>query len=103
MVKIRKLLTLKEMEEIAKNATRNSLKMYKKPYDDMRNLTLGTEITNEEGVFELYFATEQPQDAKVISCTRVDRRTGAASVEVFLEKLADHSEVDQNADPHSGN
>lgn len=89
MVKIDKKLKICEMEEIAKRATHDALRSYKKPDDDMRNLTLGTEITNEEGIFELYFAAERPQDAKVITCARVDRRTGAVSVEVFLEKLTD--------------
>jgi hypothetical protein len=89
MVNRKKLLKLKEMEEIARKATQTALQEYKKPDDDMRNLTLGTGITDEEGTFELYFAAERPQDAKVISFARVDRRTGAVSVEVFLEKLTD--------------
>lgn len=101
MVKENKMLNLKEMEEIAKKATRDALQGHRKPDDDMRDLTLGTEITNEEGIFELYFAAERPQDAKVISCARVDRHTGAVSVEVFLEKLADHAETQGGKDTRS--
>jgi hypothetical protein len=95
MVNSVKKLKLKEMEEIAKKATYAALQGYKKPADDMRNLTLGTEITNEEGIFELYFAAERPQDAKVITCARVDRHTGAVSVEVFLDKLANQDAGEQ--------
>jgi hypothetical protein len=86
MVKGVKLLKLKEMEEIAKKATYDALQGYKKPDDDPKNLTLGTGITDDEGIFELYFAADRPLDAKVISCARVNRRTGEVSVEVFLEK-----------------
>jgi hypothetical protein len=82
-----KLLKLKEMEAIAKKATRDALQPYPRlEGSDSENLTLGTQVNDEEGIFELYIAGERPLDARVISCARVNRRTGAVSVEVFLEK-----------------
>ena len=82
-----KLLKLKEMEAIAKKATHDALLPYPQlEGSDSENLTLGTRVTDEEGIFELYIAGERPLDAKVISCARVDRRTGEVSVEVFLDK-----------------
>jgi hypothetical protein len=83
-----KFKKLEEMEFIAKKATHDALLPYPRlEGDDLKNLTLGTRVTDSEGIFELYIAGERPLDAKVISCARVDRRTGAVSVEVFLEKL----------------
>ena len=82
-----KLLTLREMQPIAREATRQALATYKGcPELENKSLTLGERIEGSEGVFELYLAGERPEDAKVISCARVDRRTGAVKVEVFLRK-----------------
>lgn len=82
-----KLLKLKEMEAIAKKATHDALLPYPRlEGSDSENLTLGTQVTDDEGIFELYVAGERPLDAKVISCARVNRRTGEVSVDVFLEK-----------------
>lgn len=86
MVSKVKLLKLEDMETIAKRATFDALQAYARPEGDLDLLTLGTGITDDEGVFELYIAGETPRDAKVISCARVDRKTGAVSVEVFLDK-----------------
>ncbi len=83
----KKLLNLKEMENIAKRATHDALMPYPRLQgSDSENLTLGTQLTESEGIFELYIAGERPLDAKVITCARVDRRTGEVGVEVFLEK-----------------
>lgn len=85
-----KFLKLEEMQEIARKATYKLLEKHKRiERKDLKNLTLGIETTNDEGIFELYIAGARPLDAVVISCARVDRRTGAVSVEVFLEKLTD--------------
>ncbi|MGX9720040.1 hypothetical protein [Stenotrophomonas acidaminiphila] len=87
MMNKERLLTLKEMEVIAKKATHDALMSYPRlEGSDSENLTLGTQLADEEGIFELYIAGERPLDAKVISCTRVDRRTGEVSVEVFIDK-----------------
>ncbi|QDH70175.1 hypothetical protein [Marilutibacter alkalisoli] len=83
----KKLLSLDEMEPIAKEATRRALSEYPEPSkEDQANWTLGKFEAESEGLFEIYIPSEQPLDAKVISRARVDRRTGAVSVEVFLEK-----------------
>lgn len=89
MVNTRKRkLNLSEMEAIAKDATRAALVEYTPPTEeDDKNLTLGSGITDIEGIFELYIAADRPQDAKVISCAKVNRLTGEVTVEVFLQKL----------------
>ena len=84
----RRKLNLSEMEAIAKEATKEALAGYVRPTpEEERNLTLGSGITDTEGVFELYIATDRPQDARVVSCARVDRFTGDVTVEVFLPPM----------------
>ncbi|UZE26164.1 hypothetical protein LOY67_12400 [Pseudomonas sp. B21-056] len=86
---MKKLMSLDEMEPIAKEATRRALNEYSEPLkEDQANWTLGKFEGENEGVFEIYIPSEQPLDAKVISRARVDRRSGAVNVEVFLEKIA---------------
>lgn len=88
MVKTTKLLGLSEMELIAKNATFAALVRYVSPSNEEKAvMTLGKVITDTEGVFELYIAGDRPQDAKVISCAKVNRLTGVVEVEVFLQPL----------------
>ena len=83
----RKLLKLKEMEAIAKRATHDALLPYRPlEWRNSENLTLGTQVTDEEGIFELYLSGETPLDAVVLSCARVNRRTGEVGVEVYLDK-----------------
>ncbi len=85
MTSKKKLLTLREMEPIAREATRKALTPYKGREElEDKNLTLGSGIEGEEGIFELYLAAERPQDARVICCATVDRRTGEVKVEVLL-------------------
>lgn len=84
MVKKQKLLRLQDMEPIAKQATFEALKGYVKPDEGLENLTLGTGISDSEGVFELYISGDRPQDAKVLSRATVSRLTGQVTVEVFL-------------------
>ncbi|TWC23380.1 hypothetical protein FBY06_104289 [Pseudomonas sp. SJZ085] len=82
----KKLMSLDEMEPIAKEATRLALSEYPEPSkEDQSNWTLGKFETEGEGVFEIYIPSEQPLNAKVISRARVDRKTGAVNVEVFLK------------------
>jgi hypothetical protein len=86
MVMKSKLLSLDEMEPIAKEATRRALSEYPEPpKEDQARWTLGKFEAETEGVFEIYIPSARPLDAKVISRARVDRRTGKVSVEVFLD------------------
>lgn len=78
-------LSLGEMETLAREATRAAMVGYRQP-DDIGHLTLGSELSDDLGVFELYIAGERPADARVISRANVDRRTGQVAVQVFLEK-----------------
>jgi hypothetical protein len=83
----KELLRLDEMEPIAREATRWALSEYAKPpVAEQGAWTLGSFDTEVEGLFEIYIPSGQPLDAKVISRARVNRHTGEASVEVFLEK-----------------
>lgn len=84
MVVEMKKLSLAEMEKIAKEATFAALSDYSAPIGRSENLTLGKELTDSEGIFELYIAGDRPQDAKIISCATVDRITGKVQVEIFL-------------------
>jgi len=87
MAVTKKLLRLDEMEPIAREATRRALSDYlEPPKEDQANWTLGKVETDSEGVFEIYIPAERPLDAKVISCARVNRRTGEVDVEVYLNK-----------------
>lgn len=75
------------MEPTAREATRRALSEYPEPSkEEQARWTLGKFETETEGVFEIYIPSERPLDAKVISCARVDRRTGEVIVEVFLDK-----------------
>lgn len=81
-------LSLVEMEAIAKKVTRQALEQYAPiSPEEKANLTLGTGIDDDFGTFELYVATDPPQDAKIISCAKVNRHTGEVTIDVFLEKL----------------
>lgn len=83
----RRRLKLSEMQEIARQATRAALVPYRRlTKEEDANLTLGSGIEGNEGIFELYVAAERPQDAKVISRATVNRETGEVRVEVFIEK-----------------
>ena len=85
MVK-KKLLKLDEMESVARDATRRALSEYPEPSkEEQASWVLGKFELENEGVFEIYIPSEQPQDAIVVSRARVDRSTGEVSVEVFLD------------------
>lgn len=84
----KRTLKLSEMEAIAKEATRAAMVGYVHPtVEEEKNHTLGSGITDAEGVFELYIATDRPEDAKVISCAKVNRLTGVVTVEIFLQSM----------------
>lgn len=84
----KKRLLHREMVPIVDGAFQNTLKAYKWPKLPAENLILGAEITPTEGIFELYFCAERPDDAVVISNVIIDRFTGEVlKMEVFLEKL----------------
>jgi hypothetical protein len=81
-------LKLDEMQEIARKATRTALGQCRRlTAEENVNLTLGSGIEGDEGIFELYLAGQRPQDAKVISRANVNRYTGEVRVEVFLDRL----------------
>jgi hypothetical protein len=83
----KKILSMKEMEPIARKATHDALIEYDEPSKHiLAQWTLGKYETEKEGIFEIYIPAEISIDAKIISCARVDRTTGAVTVEVFLEK-----------------
>lgn len=84
MVTTDKLLALNEMESLARDATRKALaeSAYMLSDDDKRNLTLGSYLNDQYGIFDLYIARERREDAKVISRAFVDRRTGEVEVKV---------------------
>ena len=85
-----KLLDFKEMEPLAQKATYETLKGYlPPPEEDMKNLTLGISDDDDYGLFELYIAAERPEDAKVLTEARVNRRTGEVEVKVFLPRKPD--------------
>jgi hypothetical protein len=86
VVKHNRPLTLGEMESIARDATREALTGYRQT-TNREHLTLGSELTDTQGLFELYIAGERPTDAQVISRAKVDRFSGEVDVEVFLDRL----------------
>ena len=84
-----KLLSLNEMTEIARVATKKELSNYIWPPENMENLTLGSGIEDGFGIFELYFAADLPENAEVLTETKVNRRTGEVAVKVFLPRKSD--------------
>ena len=87
MVAKKNLMSLTAMEQIAKEAMRQALSQYPAPSkEDQATWSLGKFETESDGVFEIYVPSDQPLNAVVISRARVDRKTGKAQVEVFLDK-----------------
>jgi hypothetical protein len=77
---------LDELQEIARLATYDALKEFGPlPAEWKANLTLGAGIDEDYGVFELHVAAERPENAIIISSTRVHRKT--RSVEVTISNL----------------
>ncbi|MCD9116906.1 hypothetical protein [Pseudomonas bijieensis] len=83
-----KIKELDELKELARLATYEALKGYEPlPEEWEKNLTLGTFFDDEHRVFELYVASEKPEDTIVISSARVNRLT--KSVHVTVSNLAE--------------
>jgi hypothetical protein len=82
MAAMTKLMNLKQMEPIARDATRRALEGVELASDVRERVVLGQFLEPECGVFELYIPGARPTDARVISVARVNRRTGEVSVEV---------------------
>ena len=80
-----------ELQEIARIATRAAFEEYERiPAEWEKRLTLGTFFDDDDRIFELYIAGEQPSDAVVISSARVNCKTKNVSVIISnLEKRAE--------------
>lgn len=77
-----KLMNLKQMEPIARDATKRALEGVELAQDVRDRVVLGQFLEPEHGVFELYVPGDRPTDARVISVARVNRETGEVNVEV---------------------
>jgi hypothetical protein len=83
----RKKLSLSRLEESAKAATNIALQM-RPPIRRPEHLTLGKHWEGDTAVFELYIAKDRPEDAIVLTETRVNAFDGRVeSVHVFDEAL----------------
>ena len=88
MVEKSKKLSMRQMEEFAKKATWNALASYPAPpKNEQEKWVLGKYETDMEGIFEIYIPAEKVEDATIISCAKVNRTTGAVTVEVFLSQI----------------
>ena len=98
----KKRLTIRDMEPIAREVFRSILRSHKLPELPIQNLIFGAGITSTEGLFELYFCAERPEDAVVITSTVIDRYTGEVlKVEVFLEKREEDESSLSEVNPSS--
>lgn len=81
-------MKLEELTERARIAVREAMKKWPPvPEHLRRNLVVGTEFAGDDRVFELYVATEPPEDAIVLARVTVNSATGAVGpVEVFPER-----------------
>ena len=81
----RKRLDKMTMEMIARDATKNALQNHEwiTPEQEI-NLTLGTGIEENVGIFELYLASDRPRDAIFLTRATVSRIDGSVEVKVFL-------------------
>ena len=80
-----KLLSSKECEPIAREATREALVDYKTPENVKAALVLGIYDREDAIEFELYVPAKRPQDTIGIIRTVVDRRTGLATAKVLRD------------------
>jgi hypothetical protein len=87
MVAMNKVLTLDEMEPIARDATRRALEGL--PLDQVvrSKLALVWRLEGDQGVFELVIPGARPADAKVVIIARVDSRSGSVDVVVNRDVL----------------
>jgi hypothetical protein len=81
-------IPLATLEEAARLATRTALEPFMRIPDGVE-LTLGTFWEEDEVVFELYIAKDQPRDAVVLTQARVNQYDRQVrSVRVFEEAMA---------------
>lgn len=81
-------IPLATLEEAARLATRTALEPFRRIPDGVE-LTLGTFWEEDEVVFELYIAKDQPRHAVVLTQVRVNQYDGQVrSVRVFEEAMA---------------
>ncbi|MCO5410791.1 hypothetical protein [Ralstonia mojiangensis] len=81
-------IPLNELQELARVATRERLKAFP-PFPSTENLTLGTFWEGDFVIFKLYLARQRPQDAVVLTQTRVNAYTGeVVAVDVFEGGIA---------------
>ncbi|PAT38003.1 hypothetical protein [Vandammella animalimorsus] len=90
----KKRIHSREMEEIARLATREALKEYVWPLtpEDEKNLTLGMFIDHpdkDHKTFELYISADPPENGIVLTQAKVNALTGEVQVKVFLPRRPD--------------
>ena len=79
-----KKMTLKEMEPIAREATRNALRGKGISEELWKQIALGSGYEGDYGIFELYVPAPVPHQGKKVSTARVHRETGQVTVETFV-------------------
>lgn len=81
---MKRKLSLAEMEPIAQEATRKALKDRDIPESQWKEIVLGKGYDGEYGIFELYIPGSKPEDAQIISETKVHRISGEVDVNIFI-------------------
>ncbi len=80
------LLNLRQMEPLVREATKKALSDYRSdPRLHDKKLSLISMIDDEYGVFKLILTAERSQDAKILTCTKVNLATGEVDVDIFLD------------------
>ncbi|WP_238945801.1 hypothetical protein [Vandammella animalimorsus] len=92
----KKRLHSREMEAIARPATREALKDYVWPLtpEDEKNLTLGvfgSPDDRDHQTFMLYISADPPENAIVLTQAKVNALTGEVQVKIFLPRRPDAS------------
>ena len=81
-----KRISIDKLRGIARSATDEALSEYKDVFDKVEALLLVSEfVCGDKRVFLLYIPGDRPEDARMISRTRIDCYTGKVQVEVFLK------------------
>jgi len=74
---------LEELESIAREATKETLKDYIIPNEYRNDLVVTTLFEGDLRIFKLYVPGEKREDAKVIALTTVNSKTRNVSVEII--------------------
>lgn len=90
----KKRLHSREMEEIARLATREALKEYLWPLtpEDEKNLTLGvlgSPDDRDHQTFMLYISADPPENSIILTQAKVNAVSGEVQVKVFLPRRPD--------------